>query len=162
MPSRPTGAGWRDLAVVRERGARAVVGWTMADHRRADLVTQAWALAPGQRPPAAGRLRPPERGRPSGADRARQLRAPHGRPPRMSRQATGGETAGAERVVHTCKTAWLSREDVAPHAPAQRGVVAYLEGFEHRQRGHAAHGDLAPRAAEQALNTHGMLCPETC
>jgi transposase InsO family protein len=34
MPARPTGAGWRDLAVVLDLGARAVVGWAMAHPMR--------------------------------------------------------------------------------------------------------------------------------
>jgi putative transposase len=32
----PTGAGWLSLAVVLARCSRAVVGWSMAHHRRAE------------------------------------------------------------------------------------------------------------------------------
>src|SRR5437867_8876421 len=41
IPSLPTGAGWWYFAVVRDRGSRAVVGGSMADQRRAELVHQA-------------------------------------------------------------------------------------------------------------------------
>jgi putative transposase len=37
----PTGEGWWYLAVVLELGSRAVVGWSMAAHMRAELVNQA-------------------------------------------------------------------------------------------------------------------------
>ena len=37
----PTGEGWWYLAVVLDLCSRAVVGWSMADHRRAELVNQA-------------------------------------------------------------------------------------------------------------------------
>lgn len=37
----PTGEGWLSLAVVLALCSRAVVGWSLADHRRAELVNQA-------------------------------------------------------------------------------------------------------------------------
>ena len=69
IPSRPTGAGWWSLAGVLDLGTRAVVGWSMADQRRAELVHPALARALWQRPPAAGLLMPTDRGRQEGADR---------------------------------------------------------------------------------------------
>ena len=36
MTSLPTGEGWLSLAVVLDLCSRAVVGWSMADHRRAE------------------------------------------------------------------------------------------------------------------------------
>ena len=38
--------------------SRAVVGWSMADHMRAELVTQALGMAICQRQPAAGLIMP--------------------------------------------------------------------------------------------------------
>jgi putative transposase len=54
MTSLPTGEGWLSLAVVLALCSRAVVGWSMANHRRTELVTQALSRAIGQRQPAAG------------------------------------------------------------------------------------------------------------
>jgi transposase InsO family protein len=62
IPSLPTGAGWLDRAVVLERCSRAVGGWSMANHMRAELGPQAFARALGQRPPAAGLSMPTDRG----------------------------------------------------------------------------------------------------
>jgi len=50
----PTGEGWLYLAVVLDLCSRAVVGWSMANHMRAELVNQALAMAICQRQPAAG------------------------------------------------------------------------------------------------------------
>ena len=50
----PTGEGWLYLAIVLDLCLRAVVGWSMADHRRAELVNQALAMAIGQRSPRRG------------------------------------------------------------------------------------------------------------
>ena len=50
----PPGEGWLSLAVVLDLCARAVGGWSLADHRRAALVNQALTMAIGQRQPAGG------------------------------------------------------------------------------------------------------------
>ena len=162
IPSLPTGEGGWSLAGVLDRCARAVVGGSMANPRRAERVTQALAMAIGQRQPAAGFIMPTDRGSPYGAESARQLLTQHGMQPRRSRKGTGWDNAVAERFFHTLKTAWISLEAVATHAQAQTGVFAYIAVFSHRQRCHAAHGSLAPLAYEQVLKASGTLCPEMC
>ena len=143
-PALPTGDGWLELALVRARCARAVVGWSMADQRRAEWVHQACGLASCQRRPAAGLRRPTDRGRPYGAESSRHRLAPPGRPPRLRRKGTGGDNAGAQSVLHPVKTALVSREDVETREQAEAAVVAYIAVFSNRQRCHAAHGSLAP------------------
>src|ERR1044071_3182963 len=79
----PTGEGWLYLAVVLDLCSRAVVGWSMADHMRAELVHQALAMAIGQRQPAAGLLMHTDRGSQYGADSSRQFLTQHGIQPSM-------------------------------------------------------------------------------
>jgi putative transposase len=158
----PTGEGWRYLAVVLDRCSRAVVGWSMANHLRAELVTQAWSMALCPRQPTAGWLRHTDRGSQYGADSSLQLLTQHGRQPSMSRQGNGWDNAVAERVFHTLKTERIDLEDLHTREQAQTAVFEYIAVFDHRQRCHSAHGDLAPLADEQALKTSGILCPEKC
>jgi putative transposase len=49
-----TGEGWLYLAVVLDTFSRRIVGWSMADHLRTELVLDALDLAIAQRQPAAG------------------------------------------------------------------------------------------------------------
>jgi transposase InsO family protein len=49
-----TGEGWLYLAVVLDAFSRRVVGWSMADHLRTELVLDALDMAIAQRQPAAG------------------------------------------------------------------------------------------------------------
>ena len=100
----PTGEGWWYLAVVLELCSRAVVGWSMADHMRAELVHQALAMALCQRQPAAGLLMHTDRGRQYGADSYQHLLTQHGMQPSMSRQGTCWDNAVAESFFHTLKT----------------------------------------------------------
>jgi putative transposase len=58
----PTGEGWLYLAVVLDLCSRAVVGWSMANHMRAERVNQALSMALCQRQPAAGLVMHTDRG----------------------------------------------------------------------------------------------------
>jgi transposase InsO family protein len=104
LTSLPTGEGWLYLAVVLELGSRAVVGWSMADHRRAEWVNQAVAMALDQRQPAAGLIRHTDRGSQYGAESYRQFLRQPKIPPSMSRKGNCGDNAVAESVLHTLKT----------------------------------------------------------
>ena len=158
----PTGEGWLYLAIVLDLCSRAVVGWSMADHMRAELVNQALAMAICQRQPEAGLIMHTDRGSQYGADSYRQLLRQHGIEPSMSRKGNCWDNAVAESFFHTLKTELIYLEDFATHEQAQTAVFEYIEVFYNRQRCHSANGYLAPLAYEQALQTHESLCPEKC
>ena len=158
----PTGEGWLYLAIVLDLCSRAVVGWSMADHMRAELVSQALAMAICQRQPEAGLIMHTDRGSQYGADSYRQLLTQHGIQPSMSRKGNCWDNAVAESFFHTLKTELIYLEDFDTHEQAQTAVFEYIEVFYNRQRCHSANGYLAPLAYEQALQTHESLCPEKC
>lgn len=158
----PTGEGWLYLAVVLDLCSRAVVGWSMANHMRAELVTQALSMAIGQRQPAAGLIMHTDRGSQYGAESYRQLLTQHGMQPSMSRKGNCWDNAVAESFFHTLKTELIYLEDFDTHEQAQTVVFEYIEVFYNRQRCHSANGYLAPLAYEQALKASGTLCPEMC
>jgi transposase InsO family protein len=162
IPSLPTGEGWLSLAVVLALYSRAVVGWAMANHRRAELVPHALAMAIGQRQPAVGLMMPTDRGSQYGAESYRQLLTQHGIRPRMSRKGNCWDNAVAESFFHTLKTERIYLEDYDTHAQTQTAVCEYIDVFYNRQRCHSANGSLAPLAYEQAVKAHGTLCPERC
>jgi putative transposase len=158
----PTGEGWLYLAVVLDLCSRAVVGWSMADHMRTELVNQALSMAICQRQPAAGLIMHTDRGSQYGADSYQQLLTRHGIEPSMSRKGNCWDNAVAESFFHTLKTELIYLEDWDTHEQTQTAVFEYIEVFYNRQRCHSATGYLAPLAYEQALKTHGIFCPERC
>jgi putative transposase len=158
----PTSEGWLYLAVVLDLCSRAVVGWSMADHMRAELVNQALAMAIYQRQPAAGLSMHTDRGSQYGADSYQQLLVQHGIQPSMSRKGNCWDNAVAESFFHTLKTELTYLEDFDTREQAQTVVFEYIEVFYNRQRCHSANGYLAPLAYEQVLRTNGILCPEKC
>src|SRR5262245_24482646 len=135
---------------------------SMANHMRAELVTQALSMAIGQRQPAAGLIMHTDRGSQYGAESYRQLLTQHGMQPSMSRKGTCWDNAVAESFFHTLKTELIYLEDFDTHEQAQTVVFEYIEVFYNRQRCHSANGYLAPLAYEQALKASGTLCPEMC
>ena len=160
IPYLPTGEGWLYLAVVLDLYSRVVVGRSMADHRRAEMVNQALTMALYQRQPTAGLLMHTDRGSQYGAESYRQLLIQHGIEPSMSRKGNCWDNAVAESFFHTLKTELIYLEDYDTHEEAQTAVFEYIEVFYNRQRCHSANGYLAPLVYEQALKTHEILCPE--
>jgi len=158
----PTGEGWLYLAVVLDLCSRAVVGWSMADHMRAELVNQALAMAICQRQPAAGLIMHTDRGSQYGADSYQHLLTQHGMQPSMSRKGNCWDNAVAESFFHTLKTELVYMEDFNTHEQAQTAVFEYIEVFYNRQRCHSANGYLAPLVYEQTLKTNEIFCPEKC
>jgi transposase InsO family protein len=158
----PTGEGWLYLAVVLDLCSRAVVGWSMANHMRAELVNQALSMALCQRQPTAGVIMHTDRGSQYGADSYRQLLTQHEIQPSMSRKGNCWDNAVAESFFHTLKTELIYLEDFNTHKQAQTAVFEYIEVFYNRRRCHSANGYLAPLAYEQALKTNGILCPGKC
>ena len=158
----PTGEGWLYLAVVLDLCSRAVVGWSMADHMRAELVNQALSMAIYQRQPAAGLIMHTDRGSQYGAESYRQLLHQHEIQPSMSRKGNCWANAVAESFFHTLKTELVYMEDFDTHEQAQTAVFEYIEVFYNRQRCHSANGYLAPLVYEQTLKTNEIFCPEKC
>ena len=126
ITSLPTGEGWLSLAVVLDLCSRAVVGWSMADHMRAELVNQALAMALCQRQPAAGLSMHTDRGSQYGADSSRQLLTQHAIQPSMSRTGNCWDNAVAESFFHTLKTELIYLEDYDTHEQARTAVFEYI------------------------------------
>jgi putative transposase len=122
MTDLPTGEGWLYLAVVLELCSRAVVGWAMATHMRAELVNQALSMAIEQRQPAAGLIRHTDRGSQYGADSYRQLLSQHGMQSSMRRKGNGWDNAVAESFFHTLNPELIYLEDFKTHEQARTGV----------------------------------------
>ena len=68
----PTGEGWLHLAVIEDLATREIVGWSMADHLRAELACDALRMALRRRQPPAGLMHHSDRGVQGGFKRSSQ------------------------------------------------------------------------------------------
>jgi transposase InsO family protein len=157
----PTDEGWLYLAVVIDLFSRRVVGWSMADHLRTELVRDAMAMALTHRGVGSGGsgdsggvalLHHSDRGSQYTSDAYRGLLEAHGVQPSMSRRGNCYDNAVAESFFATLKGELVHHEHYATHAQARASIFEYIEVFYNRQRLHSTLGYRSPEAFEAALN----------
>ncbi len=148
----PTDEGWLYLAGVIDLCSRKVVGWSMADHMRTDLVTDALAMAVERRKPGEGLLHHSDRGSQyASEDYVRMLRS-HGMTASMSGRGECWDNAPAESFWATLKTELVHHERYATREQARASIFEYVEVFYNRERLHSALGYKSPEAFEASLN----------
>lgn len=145
-----TEAGWLYLAVVIDLFSRQVVGWSMANHMRAELVNQAMLMALWQRKPAHGLIWHTDRGVQYASDSHRALLSEHGIIQSMSRKGNCWDNAVAESFFHTLKTELIHHMRFKTRDEAKDAIVKYIEIFYNRKRLHSANDYMAPVAFENA------------
>lgn len=158
-----TQEGWLYLALLMDLYARAVVGWSMADHLEATLVESALLMALGRRFPFAALRACPELGEGAGSeagllhhsDRGSQftshliqsLLEKHDIQVSMSGVGNCYDNAPMESLIGTLKTECITYR-FASHAEARQVIFEYIEVWYNRQRLHSSLGYLSPREHE--------------
>jgi len=145
-----TDEGWLYLAVVLDLFSRRVVGWSMADHLRSELVDDALAMALTHRCPAgeAALLHHSDRGSQYTSDAYQRRLDRHGVTVSMSRRGNCYDNAVAESFFATLKTELVHHEHYATHAAARASIFEYIEVFYNRQRLHSTLNYRSPETFE--------------
>ncbi len=144
----PTREGWLYLAVVIDLFSRAVVGWSMDSHMKADLVNDAMLMATWKRKPANGLIFHSDRGSQYASDSYRKILKTHGVKASMSKKGDCWDNAVAESFFHTLKTELVHHCDFKTREEARSAIFEYIEVFYNRQRLHSANGYEAPLVFE--------------
>ncbi len=139
----PTWAGFLYLAVVVDAWSRRVVGWSMANHLRTELVLDALDMALGQRG-AAGVIHHSDQGcqYTSIAFGLRCRKA--GVQPSMGSVGDCYDNAMAESFFATLECELLDRTRFPTQAEARIAIFDFIEGFYNPSRRHSSLGYLAP------------------
>jgi transposase InsO family protein len=98
-----TGEGWLYLAWVMDLASGRIVGWSMSDRIKAELVCQALRSAYGRRKPSAGLIMHSDRGSQYASDSHRQLIKDCRMIQSMSRRANCWDNAAMESFFKTLK-----------------------------------------------------------
>jgi transposase InsO family protein len=148
----PTDEGWLYLAGVIDIGSRRIVGWSMADHLRTDLVADAMEMALARRHPPAGLLHHSDRGVQYASDAYQTLL--EGRQIAVSMSGSGDcwDNAVMESFWATLKTELVHHEHYATREQARRSIFEYIEVFYNRKRLHSSLGYVSPEAFEASHN----------
>lgn len=148
----PTDEGWLYLAGVIDVGSRRLVGWSMADHLRTDLVADAMEMALGRRRPSAGLLHHSDRGVQYASDAYQSLLQGHQIAVSMSGKGDCWDNAVMESFWATLKTELVHHEHYATRDQARRSIFEYIEVFYNRKRLHSSLGYVSPETFEAGQN----------
>lgn len=143
-----TWEGWLYLATVIDLGSRRVVGWSMADHMRTELVADALRMAIAARRPAPGLIFHSDRGTQYTSKEFTDLLAEHQMTQSLSRPRQCWDNAVAESFFSSLKEELIHRQSWATRAQARRAIVDYIEVFFNRRRLHSSLGYLSPAEYE--------------
>jgi len=144
----PTWAGFLFLAVVVDAFSRRVVGWSMADHLRTELVLDALNMALWQRRPEEV-IHHSDQGCQytsiAFGKRCREM----GVRPSMGSVGDCFDNALCESFFATLECELIDRRAFRTHAEARMAIFDFIEAWYNRERRHSSLGYLSPRAYEE-------------
>ena len=144
-----TEEGWLYLATVIDLFSRKVIGWSMNNNMKADLVNNALLMAIWQRKPKKGLIWHTDRGSQYCSDSHLQIINQHGIIQSMSRKGNCWDNAVAESFFSTIKTEIIFQHKFKTREEAKHAIFEYIEVFYNRVRMHSTNDYLSPVIYEE-------------
>jgi putative transposase len=139
-----TWEGWLYLAAVQDAYSRAIVGWSMADHMRSELVVDALEMAVQRRRPAPGLIHHSDQGSQYVSLAFGQAARDAGIARSMGSKGDCYDNAVAESFFATLKKELVHRRSWPTRRELTTEVFDYIEAFYNRVRRHSTLGMLSP------------------
>ena len=146
-----TGEGWLYLACVMDLSSRRIVGWSMSDRIKVDLICQALKSAYWRRKPPAGLIMHSDRGSQYASDSHRRLIKDYRMIQSMSRRANCWDNAAMESFFKTLKVERIHLLRYDTRTLAKLDIIDWIEGFYNRRRMHSSIGYKTPVDVESSL-----------
>ena len=143
----PTSTGWLYLAVVIDLCSRRIVGWSLADHMRSDLVLDALRQALQTRS-AKEAIFHSDRGSQYGSAPFRKALAKAGLRQSMSARANPYDNAWTESFIGTLKHEMLQGGCFENANDARLEIFEYIDGYYNTHRKHSSLGYQTPNQFE--------------
>ncbi len=144
-----TWEGWLYLIAVQDIYSRRIVGWSMADHMRTELVTDALQMALAHRRPAKGLIWHTDQGAQFVSLAFGQQARAAGIAQSMGSRGDCFDNAVAESFFATLKKELINRRPWPTKAELRTEVFDYIEVFYNRQRRHSSLGQRSPADYER-------------
>ncbi len=145
----PTATGFLFLAVVLDAWSRKIVGWSMANHLRAELVIDALEMAVGQRRPGEVIHHSDQGSQYTSLAFGKRCKEA-GVQPSMGSVGDAYDNAMCESFFATLECELLDRRRFASQAEARMACFSFIEGWYNPVRLHSALGYRSPMAYEAA------------
>jgi putative transposase len=143
-----TWEGWLYLAAIQDAYSRRVVGWSMADHMRAELVVDALQMALARRRPAPGLIHHSDQGSQFVSLAFGQKARDAGIAVSMGSRGDAYDNAVAESFFATLKKELIRRRTWPTRRELIGELFHYIEAFYNPTRRHSTLGCLSPAQFE--------------
>jgi transposase InsO family protein len=153
----PTDEGWLYLAAIKDMATRQIVGWSMADHLRAELCIAALVMALQHCHPAKGLILHSDRGGQYASADYRRVLERYGIEQSMSRRGNCLDNAPMESFFASLKKERIHQARFRTHEEAKAAVFDYIEIFYNRQRLHSSVGYRTPAEVRLAMNAEVVM-----
>jgi putative transposase len=148
-----TWEGWLYLVAVQDVYSRRIVGWSMADHMRTELVTDALQMALARRRPEPGLIWHSDQGSQFVSLAFGQQARAAGIAQSMGSRGDCFDNAVAESFFATLKKELIHGRSWPTKAELRTEVFEYIEVFFNRRRRHSTLGFLSPAQFERTQQT---------
>jgi putative transposase len=142
--------GWLYLSFVLDTYSRRIVGWSMANNLKTELVLDALNMAIYNRRPRPGLIHHSDRGSQYTSVEFGNRLKEAGLLPSMGSVADAYDNSMAESFVSTLKRELIHRHSWPNRQTARTAIFEYVEGFYNICRRHSALGHLSPSEYEEA------------
>jgi putative transposase len=149
-----TWEGWLYLAAVQDAYSRRIVGWSMADHMRTELVIDALQMGLARRRPEPGLIHHSDQGSQFVALGFGQICAKAGIARSMGSRGDCWDNAVAETFFATLKKELVHRRSWPTRRELTGEIFEYIEGFYNTTRRHSTLGYLSPAQFETVTMTN--------
>ena len=143
-----TWEGWLYLAAVQDAYSRRIVGWSMADHMRHELVVDALQMGLHRRRPQPGLIHHSDAGSQYVSLGFGQAARDAGIAISMGSKGDAYDNAVAESFFATLKKELIHRRSWPTRRELGSAVFEYIEAFYNRDRRHSTLGMLSPAEYE--------------
>lgn len=149
----PTATGWLYLAVVIDLYSRKIVGWSLGDNLRTQLVIDALKQALGSRSTTQKPIFHSDRGSQYGSGAYRKILHQAGMRQSMSARANPYHNAWTESFMGTLKAEMLQDGCFINARDARTEIFAYIDSYYNTQRKHSSLGYQTPAQFEAKINS---------
>ena len=148
-----TWEGWLYLAAIQDAYSRRIVGWSMADHMRSELVVDALQMALARRRPGPGLVHHSDQGSQFVSLAFGQAAGKAGIARSMGSRGDCFDNAVAESFFATLKKELVRRRTWPTRRELTGEVFDYIEAFYNPRRRHSTLGYLSPvQFEDQSIN----------
>jgi len=143
------GKQWQYLAAVMDLYSRKIIGWSLGEHKTAELTLRALKQALRHRLPKDGLIFHTDRGVEYGAYLIQNELQRHGIRSSMNRPGACTDNAHMESFFHSLKAERIHGETFKNEHELRMAIAGYIDQFYNSKRLHSGIGYLAPMEFER-------------